>query len=242
LEFEQASRRSCARPEGFLTRLVAVRDRERAKLPAEARELLEWIDAGVQMQAVDELWARPSAPIGMRPDDVARLARNASTSTVDGIDDVAWSRLLLLMSAARRQDARAYAELLIWEPPDFGLPGHHRTGAYLLYLLNYRVKEVLATNKPTAEQLHLLAEMTYPRFHEILGRAEQVQLEETLRTAFEMTPLAAGISPAEFTVFAAATLGLLLDDPDQDLAVIRPRVATWWNRNRDSFVRQGLKE
>ena len=80
-------------------------------------------------------------------------------------------------------------------------------------------------------------------FHGLLGRAEQVHLEETLRTAFEMAPLAAGITPAEFTVFAAAAVGLLLDDPDQELAVIEaaPR-ATWWNRNHDNFVRQGLKE
>jgi hypothetical protein len=243
LEFEQADRRSTARPEGFLTRLVAFRDRERAKLPVEARELLEQVDAGVQMQSVDQLWTRPPAPIGMKPDDVARLAGpNSSTSTADGIDDVAWSRLLLPVSAARREDARAYAELLTWEPPDFGLPGHHRTGAYLLYLLSYRVKEVLADNKPTAEQLHLLAQRTYPRFNEILGRAEQVQLEETLRTAFDMAPLAAGITPAEFTVFAAAALGLLWDDPDQQLTVIRPQLARWWNRHHDNFVRQGLKE
>lgn len=243
LEFEQASSRRSARPEGFLTRLVAFRDRERAKLPAQTGELLERIDAVVQAQSVDELWARPSAPISLTSDDLARLAPPAASARAgDGIDEVAWSRLLLLASAAHREDAGAYAELLTWEPPDFGLPGQHRTGVYLLYLLNHQAKEVLANNKPTAEQLHFLADTTYPRFRRILGRAEQVQLEETLRTAFEMPPLAAGITPAEFTVFAAAVVGLLLDNPGQELAFVRPRVAAWWKRNHDNFVREGLKE
>jgi hypothetical protein len=48
LELEWASRRPRARPGRFLDRLVAVRDTEGAKLPTEARERLERIDALVQ--------------------------------------------------------------------------------------------------------------------------------------------------------------------------------------------------
>jgi hypothetical protein len=179
----------------------------------------------------------------MQPGDIDQLSGlGAATGQQDGIDEAAWNRLRLLAAAASRLDADGYAETMMWAPQGFGLPGQHRTGVYLLYLLSYRVKEVLQTNHPTTEQLHNLAETTYPRFRTVVVRAEERHLEETLRTAFEMPAVTTGITPGEFTVFAAAALGLLLDDPDRELALIRPRLASWWNRNHDSFVRQGLKE
>ena len=243
LELEPASRRTNEQPGGFLDRLVGFRDRERAKLPAKARQLLERQDAVIQAHSIEELWARPPAPVGMKPDDVDQLAGiDAAAGPYDGIDGAAWNRLRLLARAAGREDSGAYAETLMWEPPGFGLPGHHRTALYLLYLLNLRIQEVLQTNQPTTAQLHNLAEITYPQFRVVLDRADEAHLEETLRTVFQMPPLAAGITPGEFTVFAAAALGLLLDDPDSELALIRPRLASWWSRYHDSFVRQGLKE
>jgi hypothetical protein len=241
LELELASRR--AQPGRFLDRLVAFREGERAKLPAQFRQELERIDAVLWMQSVDALWARPPAPIGMAADDVDQLAGpGAAAGPSDGIDEPTWNRLRLLAKAASREDADAYAETGMWAPPGFGLPGQHRTGVYLLYLLSFRVKEVLQTNQPTADQLHNLAVMTYPRFRAVLDRADEAHLEDTLRTAFEMPALGTGISPGEFMAFAAAAVGLLLDDPDDDLARIRPRLASWWDRHHESFVRQGLKE
>jgi hypothetical protein len=243
LELESASRRANAQPGGFLDRLLAARDGERAKLPAKFQQELERIDAIVQAQSIEALWVRPAAPAGMTPEDVDQLAGlGVAAAQEDGIDEATWNRLRLLARAASREDAAAYAETMMWAPPDFGLSGQHRTGVYLLYLLGFRVKEVLQTNKPTADQLHDLAGLTYPRFRAVLDRADETHLEETLRTALEMPPLGKGISPGEFTVFAAAALGLLLDDPDIELAAIRHRLASWWERHRESFVRQGRKE
>jgi hypothetical protein len=42
-------------------------------------------------------------------------------------------------------------------------------------------------------------------------------------------------------VVRSAQGDLLLDDPDQELAAIRPRLARWWNRHHDNFVRQGTE-
>lgn len=243
MEFERASRRASARPGSFIDLLVTARDAERAKLPAEKRESLERIDLVVRSHSLDELWARPPAPVSMEPDDVAALSGpERGDSAGDGIDEVAWNRLRALVTAASRRDAVGYAQTALWQPPDFGLAGHHRTGIYLLYLLWSRAKEVLQTGKPTTEQLHDLAVRTYPALHQILDRAPQEHLEEALRLAFQMPALEGGIKPGEFGVLAAATLGLLLDDPEQYLATIRPRVASWWDRNHASFVRQGLTE
>ena len=244
LEFEPANRRG-TRPGSFVNQLVTIRDAERAKLPAEKRESLERIDLVVQTYSLEELWARPPAPASMEPDDVATLSRpERGDSTGDGIDDVAWNRLRAMVTAANRRDAVGYGQTVLWQPPDFGLAGHQRTGIYLLYLLWSRVREVLVlqTSKPTTEQLHDLAVRTYPALQQILDLAPQEHLEEALRSAFQMPALGAGIKPGEFGVLAAATLGLLLDDPEQYLATLRPRVASWWERNHASFVRQGLTE
>ncbi len=241
LEFEQASRRASAQPEEFLKRVIGFRDQERANLPEQARQLLERTDAIFQAQSAEDLWNRPPAPIGIDPADVGHLL-GADAGRHDGIDDVTWNRLRLLVMTAHRRDAQAYADTVQWQPAGFGLPGQHRTGLYLKYLLNYRVREGLQTSKPSAQQLHDFAEISFPRVREILGRARQVHLEEALRTAFEMPPLATGITPGEFMVFAGAALGLLLGEPDRELAAMRPHLASWWGRHHDSFVRQGMKE
>jgi len=242
LEFAPTNRRG-SRPGSFVDQLVTIRDAERAKLPSVQRESLERIDLVVQACNLGELWARPSAPVSMEPDDVATLSGpERGDSPEDGIDEAAWNRLRAIVTAAGRKDAVGYAQAALWQPPDFGLAGHQRTGIYLLYLLWSRVREVLQTSKPTTGQLHDLAVRTYPALHQILDRVPQEHLEEALRSAFEMPALGAGIKPGEFGVISAATLGLLLDDPEQYLATLRPRVASWWDRNHASFVRQGLTE
>jgi hypothetical protein len=108
MEFETASRRASTRPGSFVDQLVTVRDAERAKLPAERREALERLDLVVQMHSLDELWARPSAPVSMEPDDVAALSGpGGSDSAGDGIDEVAWNRLRVLVTAAHAETRSA---------------------------------------------------------------------------------------------------------------------------------------
>jgi hypothetical protein len=240
LEFGVGSHRS--RQQDFLRGLMSARDEERERFSLPARELLTRIDAVIQDQTMAELWGRPPAPITTTRAELARLTEPRTGAATDGVDQPTWNRLRLLINSAHRQDPAGYEVTMKWEPPDFGLPGHQHTGLYLLYLLNLRVQEVLQANHPAAAQLHSLAATIYPRFRAVLERAEATQLEETLRTAFQMPPVGAGNTPAEFTIFAAAALGLLLDDADTELELLRPRLAGWWNQNHDSFVRQGLKE
>jgi len=243
MEFEPTSRRGSARPGSFIDRLVTIRDAERAKLPPQQREHLDRIDLVVQTHSIDELWARPSAPISMEPDDAAALSGlEPGHISDDELDKVAWIRLRLLVTAASCGDVVGYLQTFLWQPPGFGLAGHQRTGIYLLYLLWSRVRDVLQTGNPTTEQLHDLAVRSYPALHQILDQAPQEHLEEALRSAFEMPALGARPKPGELNVISAATLGVLVDDPEQYLASMRPRVASWWKRNHASFVRQGLTE
>ena len=158
----------------------------------------------------------------------------------DGLDEEVWARLMHIVRAANRADALAYAgEVVAWRQ-NFALPGQHRMGLYLMYLLSYRVKEVLRQNKPTDNDLHEIAVATYPRVQHILDRTNITQLEETVRIAFDRPPLQTGVTPGEFMIFAGALLGVLMTNPDEDLKEIRPRLAAWWQRHYRNFRSQGL--
>jgi len=158
----------------------------------------------------------------------------------DGIDPVAWARLTIIATAASRRDGRGYAEEIARWRDDFPLAGQHRMGVYLMYVLGYQVKLLLENNKPTDEELRQIAEAAQPLVLQVLDRASAAQLEETLRVAFDRPFQDAGVTPAEFLVFAGAILGVQMADPDAELAAIRPRLATWWHRHEDNFRAQGL--
>ncbi len=85
MEFEAANR---VRSGGFVDRLVANRDAERAKLPAERREHLERIDLLVQTSSLGDLWpgrrARSSGPSRRRSSFAARSEPASTCGTCCG--------------------------------------------------------------------------------------------------------------------------------------------------------------
>jgi hypothetical protein len=147
-------------------------------------------------------------------------------------------RLLEIVSAANRGDARAhFLELVTWAR-DVPLPSQQRAGGYLLYPLWRRVKVFLG-RRPSPEDLHELTGTTYPRFSEIV-RANEVQLEETFRRVFEFPPRLAAPTPGEFAVFSSVALGVLLASPQEELEAMRPGPASWLRRNQEQFRAEGL--
>lgn len=158
----------------------------------------------------------------------------------DGIEPDVWARLVAIVSAAAGGDADAYAqEILTWRD-EFPVAGQHRMGVYLMYAISYQVKLRLRNNKPSGEELRETTVTVLPRVLQILDRATASQLEETLRVAFDMPFDGTGVTPGEFLVFAGAILGVLMSDPDAELATIRPRLAIWWRRHQEKFRAQGL--
>jgi hypothetical protein len=156
----------------------------------------------------------------------------------DGVNDDVWRRLCEIVSAANRGDAKAHVLAFTTWPSELPLASQQRAGAYLLYLL-YRQTKVILGRTPNPQDLHELAAGAYPRFHEVLI-ADEVQLEETFRTAFEFPPLRAPLSPAEFAVFSSVALGVLLTDPAAELEAMRPGMAAWLRRNQERFRAEGL--
>jgi hypothetical protein len=110
-----------------------------------------------------------------------------------------------------------------------------------MYALNYQVKLLLRSNKPTADDLRRTALAAHPRVLLVLTRAPATDLEETLRLAFELPPRGIGLTPGQFGALAGAILGALVSDPMSDLAALRPRLARWWHLNEESFRAQVLR-
>jgi hypothetical protein len=163
---------------------------------------------------------------------------NATPDTDDGLDGALWARLHTVVTSANRGDADSHAlELLRWRD-EVPLVSQQYAGVYLLYLLYRAVKETIA-RPPNQSDLRELAASTYPRFREIM-RADEVQLEDTFRRAFDLPPLRPPLTAAEFVLFSSVALGVLLLNPDKDLEVMRPGLVSWLDRNRARIRAAGL--
>lgn len=156
----------------------------------------------------------------------------------DGLNDELWDRLRQIISSANRGDADAHALAILRWPEEVSLAGQQHAGAYLLYLMYRKVKLTLG-RAPTPDDLRELTVSAYPRFREIL-RADEVQLEDTFRRAFELPLLGARLTPGEFFVFSSVALGTLLVSPADELDAMRPGLASWLHLNRDKFRAEGL--
>jgi hypothetical protein len=160
-----------------------------------------------------------------------------SDSSPDGIDDDVWRRLCEIVDAASKGNADSVVRDALRWPAEVSLAGQQRAGLYLRALMEYRIKEILQ-RKPTEDDLGQLAVRVFPNFSHILPLAGQWQLEEALRRACRMAPRGASIPAGEFMAFGAVALGVLLDNPNEQLLNMRPHVAAWWRRNQDKFPEQ----
>jgi len=149
----------------------------------------------------------------------------------DGLDVANWSLLREIVIAAQKGDAEGHATALLRLERD--LPVDIKAGAYLWYLLRYRVA-VLVGRRPGPEDLHDLAQRFAPSFARLI-RDSQSELEETLLTVFNFATRGEPIKGGRAIVVGSAALGVLLDDAETELAEMRPHLADWWRRNASEF-------
>jgi hypothetical protein len=170
--------------------------------------------------------------------NAAHGADDCGPSSGDGLDGELWARLHTVVTSANRGDTDSHAlELLRWRD-EVPLASQQYAGIYLLYLLYRAVKDTLGRS-PNQSDLHELTTSAYPRFREIM-RAEEGQLEDTFRRAFDLPPLRPPLTAGEFVVFSSVALGVLLVNPDNDLEVMRPGLASWLQRNHARIRAEGL--
>jgi hypothetical protein len=169
---------------------------------------------------------------------VTSESRAEHVGSADGLDDDVWARLMLVVQAANRADAHSYTGEIMGWGKNFPVPCQHRMGVYLMYLLSYTVKELLRRNSPTDEELHDVAVRSHSAVQNLLNQASVIQLEKTLRVAFNRAFVQSGVTPGEFMVLAGALVGVMVDDSELD--EIRPRLAAWWQRNYADMRSQRL--
>ena len=172
---------------------------------------------------------------------VARRSRQARAGAAaaadDGLDGPNWDLLLESVAAAHRGDAEAHVAPL--RRLGHEVPADAKAGAYLWYLLRYQVA-VLLGRKPSAEDLHELAVRFYPGFARLI-RGDESRLEDTFLTVFGLAPEDRKVRGGVGVVMGSAALGVLLNDPEAELAEMRPHLAKWWRANAEEFRDLGAR-
>ena len=156
----------------------------------------------------------------------------------DGLDEARLQILYEAMAAAHRGDADAAAAAGLRIGTDISVDG--QAGMYVWYLLRYQVAEMLG-HTPSADDLHQIAGRCYPAFS-IVVRGDSRLLENTLRTAFALATAQEHVTGGKLVLFGALAVGVLMDNPETELAAIRPHLAAWWQRNIEHFRAQGAFE
>jgi hypothetical protein len=156
----------------------------------------------------------------------------------DGLDQDVWQMIYDILVAAHQGDAGAFIHATERLTQTLPLEGQRLAGAYFLYLLQYRVIDILG-RRPTREDLRELAGRASPKYARLL-RVEASLFEDTLLTTFKLASPKTEVKSGRFAVSSSATLGVLLDNPQVNLKVMRPHLAEWWCRNAEKFQDLGV--
>jgi hypothetical protein len=162
--------------------------------------------------------------------------RTATPDPLDGgFDEELWRRLLRIVLAAGAGDRRGYWAGLnaLGKMP---LERLRLAGFYVSYLLRYRIGSTLGHTPPTPDDVVGLSNRVRARFHELIPVNASL-LDDTVRTACELSAPGTEVQGAEFQVRAPAILALLLLDPTKDLTAAKPHLIAYCARQADSIRR-----
>lgn len=155
------------------------------------------------------------------------------------LDEEIWDRLVELIKAAHEMDMEVFQARQWSFAKEVKLPGQHRAGPFLWYLLRNALGGKVGGRVPTDAELELISRDYFPRFGALV-KADRTVLEDTFRTVFERAPLKKEITPAELIVLAPAALGVLYEDPDAELSRMKPHLDRWWQKYSEKLRSQGL--
>jgi hypothetical protein len=153
-------------------------------------------------------------------------------SAHDGLDQAVWDLLTAIMTASHHGDVGTVVTLFQDYEAAMSDGQRFAASAYTTYILRFLVIEPLQ-RRPTAQDLLELAERTYPRYSKII-REPIGALEDTLRAVFSMPRTENSLNGGRLFVSAVAAAGVLLNDPQADLELMRPRIAKWRRRDMDA--------
>jgi hypothetical protein len=155
------------------------------------------------------------------------------------LDEEIWDRLVGLIKAAHEMDTEVFRAGQRTFAKEVKLPGQHRAGPFVWYLLRNALGAKVGGRVPTDAELELISRDHFARFGALVN-ADRTVLEDTFRTVFERAPLKKEITPAELMVLAPPVLGVLYEDPDAELSRMKPHLDRWWQKYSEKLRSQGL--
>ena len=149
-----------------------------------------------------------------------------NTAMVDAI----WSSIHDSMLAAASKDVERFRAAVLTFSDD---PDEKEATVRCVYYLLWRRLIGIAKRKPTPEDLERIAQDIYPRTA-VASTIEQSSFAGMFRDVFRNDGAPEGPRGAGFVICGIAALAEMLDDPESNLAEMRPYVDDWYLRKHAS--------
>jgi hypothetical protein len=155
------------------------------------------------------------------------------------VDEEVWRRLVEIIRAAHELDRKEFVARARSFAEEVELPGHQRAGLYLWYLLRNALGAKVGGRVPTDAELTRISHDYIARLSTLVDAGRPI-MEDTFRKVFERAPLKKEILPGELLLLASAALGVLYENPDDELSRMKPHLNNWWQEHSEKFHSQGL--
>jgi hypothetical protein len=162
-----------------------------------------------------------------------------SSLSFEVVDSFVWDGVVEVAKAAHRQDAHANLEAFRRLGAGRSLAVLRLAGFYALYLLKYRTGTILG-RRPSVDDISVVASRVQADFDRVLPNSPAGSLVDTLLVAFEyrsLQSLRPTVTGSTHMLRALVALGLLLDAPSHDLAMMKPHLASWCARQAENIRR-----
>ena len=141
------------------------------------------------------------------------------------LDDVIWALIVRLAFAARAGDRTEYLRAFSGLASDYTLASQRLAGAYVTFLLRRQLNRTIGIS-PSVDEIDALATRIRPHFHLVLPNESHL-LVHLFAAAYERGEPDEAVRGARFTYCGLAALGVLLENPAQQLAEGRPDLERW---------------
>jgi hypothetical protein len=154
------------------------------------------------------------------------------------LDQVVWSHIVTMVQAAHGLSHAGYMDQ-VNEFARYGTPRQRVAWPYVWFILRHTVGEVIQGGTPSDEDLERISRDYMDPFRTLVG-VGQPTFEDLLRIAWLRDPRVKKLSFGEQVVFGCAAIGILLQNPEHALGLVKPQLNEWWLGNSGHYRRRGL--
>ena len=158
---------------------------------------------------------------------------------VEPIDEEVWSELVAVIGAAHALDREGFGAVMSSAGARLPLREQQKMGLYLWYLLRQVLGRMAGGRVPTDAELELISQRYGAKFRRLV-KGDSILLGDTFRKVFERKPVLRDIGAGGLLVLGSAALGVLCDNPDEELAALKPKLDSWWREHSESLYRKGM--